>query len=91
MVYLVYEDGSTQSSPSRLTGLVEGAVVGNYHHVDVNAMVTGLLSSQSEVEAVAGVVLHDEEGARGTLGERERNILIYLLLLLINLIIFKIN
>lgn len=59
--YLVYEDGATQAPPPGLTGLVEGAVIGNYHHVDSDAVVTGLFGSQSKVQAVTGVVLHDEK------------------------------
>lgn len=65
---LVYEDGATQASPPGLTGLVEGAVVCNNDHVDVDALVTGLLRSKAEVEAVAGVVLHDEKYSGRTCG-----------------------
>lgn len=64
----MYEDGATQASPPGLTGLVEGAVLGNYHHVNGDAVVTGLLCSQSEVEAVTGVVLHDEKDSGGSCG-----------------------
>lgn len=70
VVYLVYEDGATQASPPGLTGFVKGAVLGNYHHVNSNAVVTGLLRSQSKIEAIAGVVLHDEKDSRGSCGGR---------------------
>ena len=60
------EDGATQASPAGLTGLVKGAVLGNYHHVNSDAMVTGLFCSQSKVEAVAGVVLHNEKDSGGS-------------------------
>lgn len=62
----MYEDGATQASPAGLTGLVKGAVLGNYHHVNGDAVVTALLRSQAKVEAVAGVVLHNEEDSGGS-------------------------
>lgn len=71
VVYLVHKDGATQAPPPGLTGPVKGAVLGNDHHVDGDATVSGLLCGQAEVEAVAGVVLHDEEDAAGSCGERE--------------------
>lgn len=64
VAYLVDEDGAAQAPPPRLTGPVEGAVLGDDHHVDSDAVVTGLFRRQAEVEPVAGVVLHDEEDAR---------------------------
>lgn len=72
----MYEEGATQASPPGLTGVVEGAVLGNYHHVDSDAVITGLLCSQSEVEAVAGVVLHNEKDSRGSCVGRKVVILI---------------
>lgn len=73
--YLVYEDGATQAPPPSLTGLVEGAVLCNYHHVNSDAVVTGLLCSQSKVEAVAGVVLHDDKHSGGPCGGKRDDIL----------------
>lgn len=67
----MHEDGATQAPPPGLAGLVEGAVLGDYHHVNGDAMVTGLLRGQSEVEAVAGVVLHDEKHPGGSCGGEE--------------------
>lgn len=72
----MYEDGATQASPPGLTGVVEGTVLGNYRHVDGDAVITGLLCSQSEVEAVAGVVLHNEKDSRGSCVGRKVVILI---------------
>lgn len=69
LLYLVNEDGATQAPPPRLTGPVEGAVLGDNHHVNGDAVVTGLLRRQPEVEAVAGVVLDDEEDTRGSCGK----------------------
>lgn len=66
----MYEDGATQASPPGLTGSVKGAVLGDNHHVDSDAVVTGLLCSQSEVETIAGVVLHDEKDPGGSCGGR---------------------
>lgn len=71
----MYKNGATQAPPPGLTGAVEGAILSNYHHVHSDAMVTGLFCSQSKVEAIAGVVLHDEEDPRGSWkrGERDAN------------------
>lgn len=66
VLYLVYEDGAAQASPPRLAGSVEGAVLGNDHHVDGDAAVAGLLGGQAEVEAVAGVVLDNEKDPGGS-------------------------
>lgn len=74
-IYLVYEDGATQAPPTGLTGLVEGAVLCHYHHVNNDAVVTGLLCSQSKVEAVTGVVLHDDKHSGGSCGGRRDDIL----------------
>lgn len=61
----MYEEGATQASPPGLAGAIKGAVLSNYHHVNSHAVITGLLRGQSEVEAVAGVVRHNEEDSRG--------------------------
>lgn len=63
-VYLVYEDGATQASPPSLTGVVESTVLSHRHHVNRHAVITGLLCSQSKVEAVTCVVLHNEQDTR---------------------------
>lgn len=68
VVYLVYEDGATQASPPGLAGLVKGAVLCYYHHVNSDAVVMGLLCCQSKVEAIAGVVLHNEKDSGGSCG-----------------------
>lgn len=64
VVYLVYEDGATQASPPSLTRVVEGAVLSNYHHVNSDTVITSLFRSQSEVEAITSVVLHNEKDSR---------------------------
>lgn len=72
VVYLVYEDGATQASSAGLAGLVKRTVISNYHHVNSHTLVTGLLRSQSKVEAVTGVILHNQEDPRGSWGRTER-------------------
>lgn len=57
------EDGSAQAPPPGFAGQIEGAVVCYDHHVDGHALVARLLRRQAEVEAIASVVLHDEEDA----------------------------
>ena len=39
-------------------------VVGDDHHLDVEAERARLLGGEAEVQAIAGVVLHDEQAAR---------------------------
>ena len=63
-VDLVYEHGTTQAPPPSLAGALKGAVVGDDHHSDGDAAVTGLLGGQAEVKAVSGVVLHNEKDPR---------------------------
>lgn len=66
LVYLVYEDGATQASPPSFTRLVKGAVLCNYHHVNGDTVITGLLCSQTKIEAVTGVVLYNEQDSRSS-------------------------
>lgn len=66
LVYLVDEDGATQASSTSLTWALKGAVLGDDHHVSSHAAIAGLLCRQSKVEAVAGVVFHNEEDSRSS-------------------------
>lgn len=67
----MYEDGATQASPPGLTGVVESTVLSHYHRVNRYAVITGLLCSQSKVESVTCVVLHNEKDSGGSCVRRK--------------------
>lgn len=60
--HLVYEHCATEPPPACLLQDSKGAVVPNDHHLHRDALSPGLLAGQAEVEPIASIVFHDEEG-----------------------------
>mmetsp|Transcript_24938 Transcript_24938/g.67858 ORF Transcript_24938/g.67858 Transcript_24938/m.67858 type:complete len:221 (+) Transcript_24938:1486-2148(+) len=59
---LVDQDGACNAAPASQAGLIDGQVITHSHHLHLQALRLGLLSSQAKVQAVTSVV-HDDEHA----------------------------
>mmetsp|Transcript_48004 Transcript_48004/g.80639 ORF Transcript_48004/g.80639 Transcript_48004/m.80639 type:complete len:223 (+) Transcript_48004:754-1422(+) len=62
---LVDESGSRKATTTGCTPLIQGAVFPNNDHAHVVPFCTSLLCRKPKVDAVAGVVLHDQQAAGG--------------------------